>query len=235
MTTAYDVVRGALRLIGVVTPIEPPSAEEAADGLSAMNQMLASWAASRYTSASVPQTSFALTSGVASYTIGAGGAINATRPTTIYQAHITQGGLDYPLRVVALGEYEAIPDKSTTGAIPEIMAIRPGYPLSTLHLYPAPGSGCTLVMDKIAPPSDLALYDTMPYPPEFIRAIRYNLAIELAPEYGVSVAAEIAKTASDALEVVRRVNLQIPAAVLDPLLMRRRGHSDINAIRSGSA
>ena len=115
------------------------------------------------------------------------------------------------------------------------MAIRPGYPLSTLHLYPAPGSGCTLVMDKIAPPSDLALYDTMPYPPEFIRAIRYNLAIELAPEYGVSVAAEIAKTASDALEVVRRVNLQIPAAVLDPLLMRRRGHSDINAIRSGSA
>ena len=48
-------------------------------------------------------------------------------------------------------------------------------------------------MDKVAPPSDLALYDTMPYPPEFIRAIRYNLAIELAPEYGVSVAAEIAK------------------------------------------
>ena len=105
MTTAYDVVRGALRLIGVVTPIEPPSAEEAADGLSAMNQMLASWAASRYTSASVPQTSFTLTSGAASYTIGAGGAINATRPTTIYQAHITQGGIDFPLRVVALGEY----------------------------------------------------------------------------------------------------------------------------------
>lgn len=234
MTTAYDVVRGALRLIGVVTPIEPPSAEESADGLSAMNQMLASWAASRYTSASVPQTSFALTSGVASYTIGSGGAINTTRPTTIYQAHITQGGIDYPLRVVALGEYEAIPDKSTTGSIPEVMAIRPGYPLSTLHLYPAPGSGCTLVMDKVAPPSDLALYDTMPYPPEFIRAIRYNLAIELAPEYGVSVAAEIAKTASDALEIVRRVNLQIPSAVFDPLLMRRRGHSDVYAIRSGS-
>ena len=149
MTTAYDVVRGALRLIGVVTPIEPPSAEESADGLSAMNQMLASWAASRYTSASVPQTSFALTSGVASYTIGSGGAINTTRPTTIYQAHITQGGIDYPLRVVALGEYEAIPDKSTTGSIPEVMAIRPGYPMSTLHLYPAPGSGCTLVMDKL--------------------------------------------------------------------------------------
>ena len=174
--------------------------------------------------------------GIVSYSARSdGGAINATRPTTIYQAHITQGGLDYPLRVVALGEYEAIPDKSTTGSIPEVMAIRPGYPLSTLHLYPAPGSGCTLVMDKVAPPSDLALYDTMPYPPEFIRAIRYNLAIELAPEYGVSVAAEIAKTASDALDIVRRVNLQIPAAVLDPLLMRRRGYSDINAIRSGSA
>ena len=184
MTTAYDVVRGALRLIGVVTPIEPPSAEEAADGLSAMNQMLASWAASRYTSRICPTNIVRPDVRCCELPIGSGGAINTTRPTTIYQAHITQGGIDYPLRVVALGEYEAIPDKSTTGSIPEVMAIRPGYPLSTLHLYPAPGSGCTLVMDKVAPPSDLALYDTMPYPPEFIRAIRYNLAIELAPGMG---------------------------------------------------
>ena len=234
MTTARDVVKGALRLIGVISSSDEPSAEEADDGLTSMNQMLAAWSASRYTSASVPQTSFALTSGDGTYTIGASGDINATRPTTIYAAHITQGGIDYPLRVISLVEYESIADKATTGAIPEVMAIRQGYPLSTIHLYPLPGSGCTLVMDKVAPPTDLTLNDTMPYPPEWMRAIRYNLAIDIAPEYGVTVAPEIAAIADSSLAVVRRVNLQIPQAVFDPLLMRRGPVSSINAIKGGT-
>ena len=234
MATAYDVVRGALRLIGVVTPIEPPAAEEAADGLDALNDMLAAWAASRYTSASVPQTSFALTAGDGTYTIGASGDINTIRPTTIYAAHITQGGIDYPLKVIALGEYESIPDKSVAGGIPEYLAIRPGYPLSTIHLYPSPSAGCTLVMDKVAPPSSLALYDTMPYPPEWLRAIRYNLAMELAPEYGVTPNAIIAQIASESLAVVRRVNLQVPSAVIDPLLTGGYRQDRVSAIRSGT-
>ncbi len=234
MTTARDVVKGALRLIGVISSADEPSAEEADDALTAMNQMLASWAASRYTSASVPQSSFALTSGDSTYTIGSGGDINTVRPTTIYSAHITQGGIDYPLQVITLGEYEDIADKTTTGAIPEVICIRPGYPLATIHLYPAPGSGCTLVLDKIAPATDLTLNDTMPYPPEWMRAIRYNLAGEIAPEYGVTVSREIIAIADAALATVRRTNLQIPQAVFDPLLMRRGYASNVNAIKGGT-
>lgn len=233
MTTARDVVKGALRLIGVISSSDEPTAEEADDALTAMNQMLASWATSRFTVASMPQTSFALTSGDGTYTIGASGDINTTRPTTIYEAHITQGGYDYPLELIALEEYERIADKASAGDVPQFMAIRPGYPLSTIHLYPLPGSGCTLVIDKVAPPTDLTLNDTMPYPPEWMRAIRYNLAIELAPEYGSSVPAEIVAIADQSLSVIRRTNLQMATAQLDPLLMSRQGSIPVSVFKAG--
>lgn len=234
MTTAYDVVRGALRLIGVVTPIDPPSAEEADDALAVMNQMLASWSSTRFASASVPLTSFALTAGDGEYTIGDGGNINTIQPTGIYRAHVTNGGLDYPVRLISLGEYQDIADKSASGDIPQVMAIRPGYPLATLYLYPVPGAGNTLVLDKVAPLADLALSDDMPYPPVAIRAIRYNLAIELAPEYGAKVPSEIVAIADQSMQAWRRVNLQIPAARIDPLLCRR-GLNNVQAIKSGIA
>lgn len=43
MTTASEVVTGALRLIGAYGVDETPSAEDAAAGLVALNQMLAGW------------------------------------------------------------------------------------------------------------------------------------------------------------------------------------------------
>lgn len=235
MTTARDTVKGALRLIGVISSVDEPAAEEADDALSAMNQMLASWWVSRFTAVSTPQTSFALTANDGTYTIGASGDINTIRPSTIYEAHITQGGIDYPLRVISLQEYESISLKDTGGGIPEFLAVRPGYPLSTIHLYPTPGTGCTLVMDKIAAPSDLTLATTMPYPPEWIRAIRYNLAIELSPEYGVTPSPAVVAIAESSLAAIMRTNLQLPAAQIDPLLRSDIGRSSVSAIRSGGA
>lgn len=43
--------------------------------------------------------------------------------------------------------------------------------------------------------SDLALTDTLPYPDDHVTAIRYNLAVELAPEYGVQVSQVVAAMA----------------------------------------
>ena len=56
------------------------------------------------------------------------------------------------------------------------------------------------------------------YPPEWIRAIKYNLAIEIAPEYGVTVAPEIVAIAKEAKDTVMRSMISIPKAQFDPLL-----------------
>lgn len=42
---------------------------------------------------------------------------------------------------------------------------------------------------------DLALTDTLRVPPDHLRAIRYNLAFEVAPEFGKQIPASVAMTA----------------------------------------
>ena len=51
---------------------------------------------------------------------------------------------------------------------------------------------------------DLALNDEVPYPPDHIAAFRYNLAMTLAPEFGVQPSIVLAQLASDGYERMRR-------------------------------
>lgn len=50
---------------------------------------------------------------------------------------------------------------------------------------------------------DLALTDTLRVPPDHIRAIRYNLAIEIAPEFGKQIPAAVAKIADETYRQIK--------------------------------
>ena len=45
MATATDIIKGALRKLGVLASNEEPSAEDATDGLEALHDMCNAWAA----------------------------------------------------------------------------------------------------------------------------------------------------------------------------------------------
>lgn len=214
MVTA-DLIRATLRLIGAISSSETPNADESSDALEALNLMLGSWGASRFLSASTGKVTKAMT-GASSYTIGVGGDIDTTRPTSIYTAHWSNGGLDYPLTVLDYADYEQIGIKNI-GSIPEYIVLKPNNPLSTIYLFPVPANG-TLTLDNIRPATDLTLADDLPYPPEWIRALKYNLAIEIAPEFGFSVSPEIVALAKESKEIVLRSMVTIPLARFDALL-----------------
>lgn len=63
--------------------------------------------------------------------------------------------------------------------------------------------------------SDMALGDTFSIPGRHIRAITYNLAVELAPEYGRPVAAPIVTAAADGLETLRAAYLVVTDSTVD--------------------
>ena len=50
---------------------------------------------------------------------------------------------------------------------------------------------------------NLELTDTLPYPDDHISAMRYGLAVELAPEYGVQVSTEVAAMAGKTYTALR--------------------------------
>jgi hypothetical protein len=214
MVTA-DLIRATLRLIGAISSSETPNADESSDALEALNLMLGSWGASRFLSKNTQTITHTLT-GAASYTIGSGGDIDTIRPSAIFTAYYTLGGLDYPLQVLDYKTYSEIGTKNI-GAIPEYVVLKPDYPLSTIYLFPVPANG-TLTLDNVRPATDLTLADDLPYPPEWIRALKFNLAIEIAPEFGFTVAPELVAMAKESRDIVLRSMVTIPLAKFDALL-----------------
>lgn len=214
MVTA-DLIRATLRLIGAVSSSETPNADESSDALEALNLMLGSWGASRFLSASTGKVTKTMT-GASSYTIGVGGDIDTTRPTAIYNAHWTLGGQDYPLSFLDYSDYQDIGIK-TIGSIPEYIVLKPDNPLSTIYLFPVPANG-TLTLDNIRPATDLILDDDLPYPPEWIRALKFNLAVEISPEFGFTVSPELAMMAAESKAIVMRSMVTVPLARFDALL-----------------
>lgn len=214
MVTA-DLIRATLRLIGAISSSETPNADESSDALEALNLMLGSWGASRFLSASTAKVTKTMT-GAASYTIGVGGDIDTTRPTAIYNAFWSDGSLDYPLTFLDYSDYQDIGIKNI-GSIPEYIVLKPDNPLSTIYLFPVPANG-TLTLDNIRPATDLTLADDLPYPPEWIRALKFNLAVEISPEFGFTISPELALLAQESKAIVLRSMVTVPLARFDALL-----------------
>ena len=214
MVTA-DLIRATLRLIGAISSSETPNADESSDALEALNLMLGSWGASRFLSASTAKVTHSC-NGSTSYTIGVSGDINTTRPTAIYNAFWSTGGLDYPLSILDYSDYENIGIK-TIGGIPEYIVLKPDNPLSTIYLFPVPANG-TLTLDNVRPATDLTLADDLPYPPEWIRALKFNLAVEISPEFGFTVSPELALLAQESKAIVLRSMVTVPLAKVDAIL-----------------
>jgi hypothetical protein len=182
MTTALNLITGAARLIGVVRKSEALTADEAADGFVALNDMLASWSNNGLLCVSRVWEYFTVTSAT-SYTIGSGQSLNTTRPLVIRSAFFRSGDIDYPLEIISDEEYESITLKTLSSDFPRYLSYDNAYPYGTIRLYPQ-GAGQLHLLSEKPITNIAALSTTVDLPAGWNRAIRYNLAIDIAPEYG---------------------------------------------------
>jgi len=209
MATARDIIRSAMLKIGALMKNEQPSSDEANDALSSLNALLGSWSNDSLTIYARTWSTFTLSSGTASYTIGSGGAFNAARPTDILDCYIRSGDIDYPMGVISDQAYNSISYKAIQG-IPEFLNYDGGYPLGTIRLYPVPSANYSLFLLTETPLTSFASLDTeLSMPPGVERALVYNLAIDIAPEYGQKVNALLLKTANESLGAIRIKNAQV--------------------------
>jgi hypothetical protein len=81
--TAQELIKAALRVIGVVATGETPTNAELQDGLEAMKIMFRQWAAKGLMVYVSTIDTHTLTAGTKSYTIGSGATINTGRPVSI--------------------------------------------------------------------------------------------------------------------------------------------------------
>lgn len=227
MATAGDLIKRSLKLIGAISQSETPSSSEQSDGLDSLNDLIESWSAESLVIYSVTRETFSTVASQQTYTIGSSGDINTTRPQKIVKAILRQQNspvYDVEIDLINLDQWESLGTKDTESSIPTKLYNDCGYPLSTLYLWPIPSEVKTIILHSWKPLTSFsATTDSISLPPGYMRALRYNLAVDLAPEYGISIAPEIAQIAQESKANIKRMNKKPRYLLSDPALSRGGG------------
>src|SRR5574343_1720344 len=145
--TVESIINGALRLLKVKQAGEVCTAEEGADGLIALNDLIEEWNNSPLMQPAKTKLTQILTPNDGEYTFGTGGN-TSTRPIKIHSAYIRDSGnIDYKVRLIGNEEYSDIMFKTVTSTYPCNLYYRASYPLGVANLYPIPTAANTLHLE----------------------------------------------------------------------------------------
>lgn len=129
---------------------------------------------------------------------------------------------ELPVQILNIQEWSAIFDKNITSTVPTKMYVEGTYPAETINLWPVPSVGAGIVLYTLKPLNNFLLVtDDFNLPDGYERAIRYNLAQEIAPEYGKEASPTVQQIASDSKADLQRKNTK-------PVYMK----SDVSGIAS---
>ena len=228
MATAADQINGALRLLGVIAEGETPSASTSQDSLTALNQMIDSWSTERLSVFCTQDQSFTWPADTDSVTFGPtpnpGSLGTFVRPVLVDDAtyFVDSSGVSRPITLINVQQYNAISLKTTTANYPQLMWVNMWMEANEnieLTVYPVPDTAFTMhIVSVLALTQPAALGTTLYLPPGYLRAFKFNLAMEIAPEVGVEPSAQVKRIAMVSKRNIKRINkpddlLSLPTAL----------------------
>jgi hypothetical protein len=197
--TAGDQINRALRLLGVLAEGETASAATAQDALVALNQMIDSWNTERLSVFNTIDQVFNWPVGEITQTLGPSGDFVGLRPVLLDDATYFRD----PQTNVSYG----IAVKTVTSTYPQVMWINMEYPNITMTIYPRPTRLLEWHFISVQELSQPATLDTvLAFPPGYLRAFTYNLALEFAPEFGVEPSNQVKRIAMTSKRNLKRIN-----------------------------
>jgi hypothetical protein len=210
MASAGDIINGSLRLLGVLAEGETPSAETSQDALNAMNQMIDSWNTERLSVFSTQDQVFLWPAGLLSRTLGPTGDFVGNRPvyfddSTYFRDPST--GVSYGIKFINQQQYNGIAVKTVTSTYPQVIFVNMTYPDVEMFIYPRPIRELEwhfVSVEELTQPATLATQ--LHFPPGYLRAFRYNLACEMAPEFGMEPSSQVQRIAMASKRDLKRVN-----------------------------
>lgn len=208
--SAGDIVNGALRLIGMLAEGETPSAETSADVLLAMGEMIESWNTERLSVFSTQDQIFSWPATVISRTLGPTGDFVGNRPILIDDSSYFKDpstGVSYGLKLINQQQYNGIALKTVRSTYPQVMWVNMTYPNIDMYIYPVPTRVLEfhiVSVEELTQPVNLTT--VLAFPPGYLRAFRYNLACEIAPEFGVEPSRQVQRIAMASKRNLKRIN-----------------------------
>lgn len=222
MATVRDLIESSLRLIGAVASNETPTASELSDGLETLNDMLDSWSTESLLIPNKVREEFDLVPSQQIYTFGTGGNFNTARPLMIENAGLIVNNGDpfeTPIRIFNKDEWARITLKSLSSELPQGIYPEDAYPLMNVNMWPIPSVAYKLATYSWKPLTSYStVNDTLSLRPGYKKALRYNLAVELAPEFGRPISQTILNEAGKSKGNVERMNSRPIYLDVDPAL-----------------
>lgn len=209
-TTAGDQINRALRLIGVLAEGETPSDEMANDALISLNQMIDSWNTERLSVYNTQDQVFTWPTDTITRTLGPTGDFVGNRPVMLDDATYYRDpstNVSFGIKFINQQQYDGIAVKTVTSTYPQVMWINMENPNISMTIYPKPTRALEwhfISIDELTQPA--LLETTLVFPPGYLRAFTFNLACELAPEYGVEPSNQVRRIAMSSKRNLKRMN-----------------------------
>lgn len=231
--TAQSIITSALLksgVIGIDESIEQPILNEA---LSDANDFLAQMQHQRFLVYHLVNLAFVST-GAQTYTVGAGQNFNISpRPDRLESAFLRQvqpsqgQQIDWPMSIIPAREnYDQIVLK-TLGTFAWSVFYDTGWPIGTIFPWPVPQASIyelhltfKAVLQQFA-----SLKDLVNLPPEYIPALKWNLAQWYRASYQMPEDPMINKQARKALNIIRLANAQVPTLTMPYHVRKNSGVS----------
>jgi hypothetical protein len=208
--TAGDQINGALRLIGVLAENETPSAATAQDALTSMNQMIDSWNTERLSVFSTQDQIFSWLPNFATRTLGPTGDFVGNRPILVEDSTYFRdpsSNISFGIKLINQQQYNGIAVKTVTSTYPQVMFVNMTYPDITMTVYPVPTKVLEWHIISVEELTKPALLSTvLAFPPGYLRAFKYNLACEIAADFGVEPSAQVSRIAMTSKRNLKRIN-----------------------------
>lgn len=218
--TVGDLIRSAMRKIGVLGAGEPLPAGEGDDAKVVFSQMVDAWSLESLLIPVVSVVTKQLVVGESEYTIGVYPSappfpdthIEAARPEKIIAAFIRDShGTDYIQEIMDVQTFSRI-SRKTNSSRPSRIYVRKGWPMNTLLFESLPYADETLHLEVVQPLSEYLtttlLTDVVNLPPGYEQVLIYNLAMMLSDEWGKQITPSIATIAVEGKKRIKRSNFR---------------------------
>ena len=190
--------------------------------------MVDTWSTERLLIYEVAYETFGLNVNQQSYQWGTGAAdFNSPRPQKIedinWQQVSNTSTVELPIEIINKDQWAAISVKGIDSTLPTRCWLELTYPNATLWFWPIPTvAGNVVIWSWKALVEFASLTTTISLPPGYSRALRYNLALELAPEYGVTPSELVTAHAIESKANIKKMNSKVLLMGTDPAVINRR-------------
>lgn len=208
--TAGDQINRSLRLLGILAEGETPSAAMSQDALIAMNQMIDSWNTERLSVFCTQDQVFTWPAGEYIRTLGPSGNFVGLRPVLLDEATYYRDpgtNVSFGIKFINQQQYDGIAVKTVTSTYPQVCFVNMGFPDITMSIYPRPTRDLEwhfVSVQELSQPATLAT--ELHFPPGYMRAFTYNLAMEFAPEFGVEPSPQVSRISMTSKRNLKRIN-----------------------------